>query len=160
MTCWMYWFSSCWSEGFSSCQRGFWTLKWILCSLGGLVLFIFLASIVLIDSSISERFSALFSIVWDFGPHFLPQILLWWRGMHRCFFSPLPCPYLSWMSLPYLDFHLILQVLSDEMAFLMHVLFLSDSGESVLTARKFSGWQVSKAKSDSTGEARRLKSLG
>lgn len=53
---------------------------------------------VLIDSSVSERFSGLFFIVWDFNSYFPPppQILLWWRGIHRFIFpSAMPLPSLN-----------------------------------------------------------------
>lgn len=93
---------------------------------------------VLIDSSVSERFSGLFFIVYSlkFQPPFPPPPPKFYYDEEGCtdiLFFPLPCPYVPWMTLPYLDFQVILQFLSGKMVFLMHVLCFFDSEESILT---------------------------
>lgn len=139
------WFGYCWSERFSSCRRGFLN-PWVNIFKSWLFVTAYFV-VLLMDSSVWERSSALFFIVCDFcpgGPS-PPKFIHDEEGCADFFVFPL-CSALVFLEWP---FHILVfswpcrfcQTRTCVMVFLMDVLLFPCSGESVLLVKR-SGWYI------------------
>lgn len=100
---------------------------------------------VLIDSSVSERFSGLFFIVWNFSPRSLPphpnSTMMKRDAQIFCFSLCHALTFLEW------PFHTLISRSSCSFCqarwFFSCMYFVSLTQKSLSSLRRFSGWQVS-----------------